>query len=288
MNAAVAVVFLMVLALVGLPLLLVALLVSSIIGLVVLQKGVRVAASVLMWMLLPLLVSLYLGRSGKIDFILLHSLLVCLFIVTYQRFQSWTLVLECMTLLAVVAVAIAHAVVPDLAGFWTRVFTELLHKLKALEMPISAEEMKVFFKAMGSIATGIFAFFELLLILFSLIFSVALSKRSGLSAVGKDRFTQIRVGAVSLLMAVLVFALSFLKMPVAFDLSRLVIFPFMVGGASVVQYFIEDLSAAPIILAAFYLSFLFFGITMLVACLLGFIDMAFNLRQRFAHLKIVS
>ena len=69
----------------------------------------------------------------------------------------------------------------------------------------------------------------------------------------------------------------------------MLIYGFTVGGTSVLIYFIEDLPSGQALQAIYFLSFIFLTwIVLLVASLLGFFDMAFNLRKRFSHFKKLS
>ena len=266
---------------------------SSLVSMVTLHKGARDGFSVLLAVLLPSCTGwLFLGFPAAF-FVALLATLVYFFMATFVRLKSWTVVVELMLLLGVVFLLILHWFVPNLTSIWFALFAKINLKSKIMAREgatmLSAEQLKSMLSHLASMLTGISICMVLVYSMLSMILSVSLAKRMNVSLLADERLTGIRLGNVTLFMLLVVLVMYLLHSPLALTSLIMVIYGLTVGGSSVLIYFIEDLPSGQALQAIYFLSFIFLTwIVLLVASLLGFFDMAFNLRKRFSHFKKLS
>ena len=285
-NAVAACMLLSVFAVSGAPVVLIGIVISSVVALLTLhrgsQSGFMLVASLVVVACLSLLST---GYSGVI--IAAGAICSLLGSLVYQRYQSWTLVVECLGLLVVLAVVAVHLLVPDVSKFWfdTIMASKVPSQLKSMMATVSASDIQTLVKQVSAVATGNLGLMFAIALVVSFILTSSLSKRSDEPGVITDRFTLIRAGFVPLLLVIAIWLGAYLTMPLAVDLRYLALFPFLVGGISLLHYFAEGTSISSLILVLVYFGFFVHDVTLKTACVLGLFDTVFDLRKRFTDLK---
>lgn len=247
-----------------------------IVGLVTLQKGPKSGLWLLAWVALPSIALFILHQVGVADLLLLRCVMVWIFAALLHRYHSWTLVLEVLAVVGVVAIALAHVFKPDIHQWWTAQLTHYLQQLQ-WKMKVTPAE---FAQRLAPIASGVSAFFFGATVVVELL--VARWWQSTIVSPGAfgQEFVQIRMGLVAIGLLGLLLLLVALKLPFALDALPIVLLPFCVAGLSALHFLARQKKHLLFLLVVVYVGFLFLpamAIAMLV--IIAFMDALLNLRK---------
>lgn len=274
-----------------------------ILALVTLAKGARPGLMVLAWAALPALCLLYINHWDSLDLLSLSRfVLIWGFALLLRSKASWQRLLELEMLLGAAGVIIFHLFVPKVAEWWVSLLTGYFDKLELNHaLKLTPDQLKQFIAQVAPYATGSVAVGILLGVLLLLVMarfwqqSLILTKGS----FGAE-FCSIRLSHwdAGVLFAAVLGCL--LQKTMALDLLPVVIFPFVVGGISLLHYGInrkkpETLMGGALVnkvlifvLAACYIGLLFVPwAAALLLAFLGLVDSGYNIRKQIFDRKKV-
>lgn len=261
---------------------------TLILGLVTLKKGYKSGLAVLAFVLLPaiaLLVTHHFVFFYQFDLLLIQCALVFVFAVILRHTGSWQWVLEVCAVIGVLSVLIAHMMFPNIRQVWIGLIHSYLQTNGwALTFHLGANRSAELADHLSAIATGGFAFF----VLFGMIVLLILARwwQTTLFSPGllQIEFTEIRisqVGAGLLIIASigLIWQPSWLV-----DLYPMLLFPFMVGGLSIIHRLVMTRREMTLIIVIVYIALLLLTFfTVIFLAIIGFIDSFYNFRKRLLH-----
>ncbi len=255
---------------------------AIVVGFITLRKGAKPGLFVLFWVALPALALLYLKRFGVFDILLLRCIVVWLMALILRTYSSWRLGLEVVTLIAVVAVLLAHMISPDIHIFWQTFITDYLKDVtKAASWKLSPAETKSFIAELAPIATGIYASIILLGTFVQLV--LARWWESVMFTPGRlrEEFVTIRMGQAAAIVVIILFAGIAFKVPVAKDVAPVLLMPFMIAGLSLLHYYYRQYKflMVPVVMVYMGLLLLPFAVVLGLA-LFGYIDAWVDFRKR--------
>ena len=265
--------------------------VTLILGLVTLQKGYKASLVVLAFVLLPaiaLAITRHFSFFYRFDLLLIQCGLVCIFALILRYTASWQWVLEAATVIGALIVSVVHLIFPNIQQIWIKLINNYLQTNGwILTFHLDTDRFVEFFQHLVAIATGGFIFF----VLFGMIILLISARwwQTALFSPGQLQleFTEIRIsqaGASLLLIASisLIWQLGWLV-----DIYPILLFPFMVGGLSIIHRLVMNRREMVLLMIMVYISLLLLTFfTVIILAILGFIDSFYNFRKHYALLRI--
>lgn len=256
---------------------------AIIVGFITLCRGYKAGLFVLVWVALPSVSLLYLGRLGVFDLTLLRCAIVWLFAGLLRSTGSWRLVLEVGVVIAFVAVVGAHLIVPDMKVFWVDHLTGYLQNItQAADWKLTSDQLQKMVHQLAPIATGIAGFIVLMGTFVQLI--VARWWQSVIFKPGalRQEFANIRMTQTWAIIITAAIVGAFFKVAVIIDSLPVLVVPFMIAGLSFLHLVVTFNRMLLIPLALVYIGMLFFTVYLIIPlALLGYADCFINFRQRF-------
>lgn len=259
-----------------------------IVALVTLRKGAKEGGIILMWAILPSVIFALMGYPSVWFYnILGGSLIVYAVALVLRRTSSWTLVLEIVAVLGVIAVALVHILVPDILHRITQEILNFYNNYKGflgadLE-PAAIQQMAILF---AKFAIGAQVVLLLVIDLFNVLIARWLQALLYHPKGFHVELQNIRVGLVSVIMLLISLVGACLGWPLAIDILPVVLLPFTVAGISLAHDLVRLNHLSKFWLIGFYalliLLFIYF-IGILVAFVLA--DYWLNFRGRFCRLS---
>lgn len=253
-------------------------------ALVTLRKGPKEGAYILLWMALPSVALVAMGYPMFFIYsVLCGSLVSWLLAVLLRSTQSWSVVLQLGTLLCLVVVIAIHGVVPDIGHYWYDFISKYYKDAeRTLTLPITAADLKELIRVMAKIATGAQAVILLFVALVNLVLArgwqAILFNPQGL----KRELYNIRLGSIAAATLAAIFAATFMRVTLAWDLLPVILALFFAAGISLIHFVATKTKATWGLLLVFYglLIFLFPYVGTLVIAL-AIVDAFVDLRGRF-------
>ncbi len=254
---------------------------SIVVGLVTLRKGWRSGLFVLAWVALPAVALLFLKRFGVFDILLLRCMLVWLFAIVLSQYRSWGLILEFAAVLALVAIAGVHLIVPDVHAWWAAHLQQYLQEAgKEANVKIPAADLKILMERVVPIATGVLGFFIILGTFVQLVLARWWQAYLFKPGMLRQEFSQIRMGWPAAIFAILVVVASFFKLKVAIDFLPVLLLPFMIAGLSLLHLLTMLRKAFLWLLIVVYLGLVFLPYYIVPAlAFVGYVDAWWNMRK---------
>lgn len=251
-----------------------------IVALVTLQKGTRSGFWLLTWIALPAIALMVLREFGLADILLARCVIVWIFASLMYRYHSWRLLLLVMALIGITVIFALHWRFPELQSWWTVHLTEYIKKLMAdSHWKINATPQE-FADRIAPIATGMTAFFFATSLFLELMIArywqsvIADTKDFG------DEFVRIRMDIISVLVLCILIAFCIMKKAVAIDILPIALFPFFIGGLSLLHYWARQKQGIIYILVFCYIGLLLLPMMIVaILSLLTFFDVFFNWRR---------
>ncbi len=258
---------------------------AAVIALVALRRGVQAGATVLVGALVVLAVISYLVTGSMIlvaVFVLLLWLPALLLAQLLRSTNSWSLLLDLLALLGIVAVAAFYIATPDPAEWWRDILTQLSDILAAqteasLDSVRLGEQMTLLAGAM----TGLLAAMVVSGVLISLL--VARWWQSMLYNPGgfRKEFFGLRLSRAGAIAAAGVLAMTVMGSNLAADAMIVVAVVMAVCGLALIHAVVAALNKSMAWLVGLYIIIAFALPKMVVMlALLGFIDVWGNFRAR--------
>lgn len=257
---------------------------SILVAFVTLRKGAKPGLVVLMWIALPGLALLFLGKLSLFDVLWVRCLLIWCLALVLRHTRSWLYVLYLMTVFGLLGVLFFHAWMADPISFWSAKLSVYVLEMSKL-MSMSTESVSKNVALVAAFATGLMVlvvqvglFIQLLLARY---WQAHLFNLGGLKREILNIRTE-RIGAGVFLLALL---LAFFKIALVIDMLPVLILPFAIAGISLVHLWVHCHKAWSIALFVLYaLLFLVPYVGFLLA-LLGASDVWLDYRQRW-HLSL--
>jgi len=257
---------------------------SILVGLVTLCRGTRPGLFVLIWVAMPALALLYLGRFGISDIILLRCVVVWLFAVVLQNSRSWRVVFEVAAFIGLLAVLLAHAFVPDLKAWWIEYLSKYIADANSMmaSLNITTKQADHLIQTLAPMATGVVAFVILfgswLMLFVARWWQVTIYQSARLG----QEFIGIRNRAPMGFIALIGLVGLLMKLPIMLDIFPILLLPLMMGGLSFLHFLGAIKKGFVFLEICIYLGLLFlpFFIVVLLA-VTGFFDIWFNYRKYF-------
>ncbi len=257
---------------------------AIIVGLVTIRKGSKAGLFVLAFVALPAISLLVLRQFeyGLFDILLARCILVWIFALILRRWNSWTLVLEIMAVVGVVAVIIVHLFVPDIKQIWT---TALTHYYKEFALSgllqLTPEKTASFINHVVPFATGSAAF----LLFFGIFVQLLLARwwQSVIFLPGsfQQEFITIRVDRIAAVILIAATVGICWQPSWLIDLYPVLLLPFMVAGLSIVHRITANRKEMIFLVATMYIALVILNfIVIALLALVGLIDSWANFRKQ--------
>ena len=237
LNAGLIALLVALLPLLGLPTNFIA---SIIVGLVTLEKGPKAGLVVLVWVALPAICFLILGRVGIIDFPLFQYLLVWVLAVVLRRYQAWSFVLEGVTLLSIIAIALLHVFVGNMTHWWSmHLQSYIIMATQNADVALPESDVTQFIAHVAPFATGFFAFMMTGMAMVLLMFARRWQAALQTSRLMYQSFVQIRIAKWFSVMAFVIVIAALFRLSMALDCLPMVLLPFAVAGLAILHAFAD-------------------------------------------------
>lgn len=263
---------------------------AVIVGLVTLRKGAKAGLFIVAFAALPA-ISLLISRGfeyGLYDTLLIRCtlvwtcVLVWVFALMLRRWNSWTLVLEVMAVIGVIAVLVIHAAVPDIKQDWIAALMHFYKGFAAVSSFIQIPSGKAadYVKQLAPFATGSAVF----LLFFGVFLQLLLARwwQSVIFLPGgfRQEFIQIRVDRIAAIVLAVATVGMYWQAAWLIDLYPVLLLPFMVAGLSIVHHLTGKRKHMIFLLIAMYVALVILHfIAVAVLSLISFIDSWANFRR---------
>lgn len=253
-----------------------------VVGLITLQKGPKAGLWVLSWVALPAIALLVTRHIGLFDLLFVRCVVIWLLASLLRRYQTWNLLFDVVVVLGVIAVVALHWWNPQLEQWWMTQLTDYMQKMivdaKVKEAATASAELA---KHVAPIATGVIAFFISTTVLMEL--AVVRWWQTVLFEPGKfaQEAVQIRAGKVASLLAVVFFALTMMKSPLATDALAITLLPLFFAGLSLLHFLARRNKRLVYLLIVIYAGFIFLPVLVVSAiAAIAFVDTWVDFRRR--------
>lgn len=253
-----------------------------VVGLITLQKGPRAGLWVLSWVALPALALLVTRHIGLFDLLFVRCVVIWFLASLLRRYQTWNLLFEVVAVVGVIAVVALHWWNPQLEQWWMTQLTDYMQKMmvdaKVKEAATASAELA---KHVAPIATGVIAFFVSTTVLIEL--AVVRWWQTVLFDPGKfaQEAVQVRAGKIASLLAVIVFALTMMKSPIATDAMAIILLPLFFAGLSLLHFLARRNKRFVYLLIVIYAGFIFLPVLVVSAlAVVAFVDTWVDFRRR--------
>lgn len=287
-NANIAAFLCALLSLFGIPIGFVAII---IVGLVTLRKGWKPGLVVLLWAMLPTVSLLVLRRFGLFDSLVPRCMAVWLLACLLRKTASLKLSLELCSLLAALAVLIAHFIFPDLLQWWQQALTRVAEHAQTSQMAsvmhITPDQMLDMMQQFAPFATGLLGALVVADLFIQLVLARCWEGMITASGQAAKEFNRVRMGYFSGIAFLLLSIALYWRSPWLIDVYPVLVLPFAVAGLSLLHQIVRCKKGWMISLVLMYL--LLFFITIPAALFLAFIgllDSGYNFRKRCVSLQI--
>lgn len=258
---------------------------AIIVALITLHSGAKKGAVVLVWVALPAIAMLVLKRVGPFDVFLLRCFATWAFAALLNKYGSWALVLEVGVVIAAVVVLILHFAFPDIHNWWVTQLSNIMSNIanESAEMKSAVTSLSAA-KKMAPIATGLLVFMFLAGTIIQLAvarwWSYLLKKQTKKPVFARE-FAEIRIGALLSICAVATFLMASFKFPAFIDLLPVMLFPFFIGGLSLLHWLTLGKPKAVPIMVLIYVGIIFLPqYVIFTLAVVGFFDSWGDFRKR--------
>lgn len=258
-----------------------------ILGLVTLQKGYRAGLVVLSFVLLPA-IALLITRNFVFfywfDLLLIQCGLMFIFALILRYTAFWQWVLETAAAIGILTVGVMHLIFPHVRQIWTELINNYLQANSfSLTFHLGTDRSVAFIQHLAAIATGGCAFF----VLFGMIVLMILARwwQTTLFSPGrlKLEFNRIRISQVSAGLLIIASIALIWQPSWLVDIYPILLFPFMVGGLSILHQLVMNRREIALIVVMVYIALLLLTFfTVIVLAIVGFIDSFYDFRKRYA------
>ncbi|MFW0095704.1 MAG: hypothetical protein AB8Y80_00200 [Coxiella endosymbiont of Haemaphysalis japonica] len=258
-----------------------------ILGLVTLQKGYRAGLVVLSFVLLPA-IALLITRNFVFfywfDLLLIQCGLMFIFALILRYTAFWQWVLETAAAIGILTVGVVHLIFPHVRQIWTELINNYLQANSfSLTFHLGTDRSVAFIQHLAAIATGGCAFF----VLFGMIVLMILARwwQTTLFSPGrlKLEFNRIRISQVSAGLLIIASIALIWQPSWLVDIYPMLLFPFMVGGLSILHQLVMNRREIALIVVMVYIALLLLTFfTVIVLAIVGFIDSFYDFRKRYA------
>ena len=259
------------------------LVVSVVVALVTLSKGSRSGLILLVWLVLPTLALLWLGKIGIEDSLFIHCVLIWLLASVLRSQGSWRLIFEVAVVISILIIVVFHVLYPDLANRWREILSPALHAfLDETNIALSAHEISRVLDYWVPVASGLLASKSLLLVIAELM--LARYWQSALFRPGAfyKEFLRIKTGRPLVYVLLLAIVLSLFKIAVIIDCLPVLVLPLVFSGLSVFHGWLSVTIKSALVLLFFYIIALFLmQFVILFLAIVGFVDVWVDFRRRF-------
>lgn len=256
-----------------------------IVGLVTLRNGAAQGFLVLIWSAVPSIVMAFMSTDiFFLSQVLFGGFVVWLFALLLRAQYTWSSIVEMITWFAVIIVFIAHAVKPDLYGWWS---VQLQHWIAEYNKAVAGEDLALTVPAdsmfyLTHLATG----FSTAMVCLNAIFNLLVARwwqsliynPGGLSR----EFLTIRLSYRITIGLVIVAVLLALKLSLLLDLLPILLVAFFVAGFSLVNACLVGLKRAWVWMLLFYIllvvQYVFIAPAVIV---LAIVDSIIDIRKRW-------
>lgn len=255
---------------------------DAIIALVVLRKGAKEGAIVLMWVLLPSIVMALL-RYPELWFynILGSSIVVYGLALILRSTGSWSLMISACVLLGVFAVIAIHLVMPDVVEAWGKHLNTYLLSLNGhgldVKNPETQQAITLFSKLVIGMQVAMLMLGNLLKVLLARWWQALLYNPGALA----PELRSIRLGLVAAGVMVVILLVSLSGNTLAIDCLPVVVVMFAIAGLSVVHYLITLAKVSKAWIVGFYgLWVVLFPYLTAMLVFIALTDCGWNIRRR--------
>ncbi|MDF3054410.1 MAG: putative rane spanning protein [Gammaproteobacteria bacterium] len=251
-------------------------------ALIVLHEGPKIGLLILSVLLAPPIVLGFALSSPFPIALIVQGLTIWLLAWALRSDMSWPTVLLMAALIGLLSVIVFHLWVGDAAEWWRTQLAVFWQRSGTLSfMGISSQELRLAINKMSSFITGIFVsslfLYSTAILLLARGWQALLFNPGGL----KKEFLAIYIPKVASIGLLFCMGAAVLGFSIAQDVLAIFFVPFMVAGISLVHVMAErKKEASTLMLACFYIAFLFFFpyVTMALV-LIGFLDSWFHFRS---------
>lgn len=259
-----------------------------ILGLVTLQKGYKAGLAVLAFVFLPaiaLLITRHFVFFYWFDLLLIQCGLMFIFALILRYTALWQWVLEAAAVIGIFAVGMVHLIFPHVRQIWIELIKNYLQANNSLSITfhLDADHSAAFIQNLAAIATGGCAFF----VLFGMIVLMILARwwQTTLFSPGRLQFefNGIRISRVSASLLIIVSIALIWQSSWLVDIYPMLLFPFMVGGLSILHQLVMHRRKMVLVVAMVYIALLLLTFfTVISLAIVGFIDSFYDFRKRYA------
>jgi len=256
---------------------------SAIIALVTLRIGILEGLFILLWTTLPSIGLAWTGNSTSLYFnVLAGTGLTWILAVVLRITVNWRLVLLAASAMGILAVGIAHWVIPDVQAWWmAKLQVAVTQASKAGVLDISVASSLTALKPITAFLTGTLVAFFLLIALFNVVIArwwqAMLYNPGGL----KKELYQLRLDKISVVGLLTITALVFFNNPLAQDCLPVLILPLALIGLAVIHVLLANTRHNLLWLAGFYgLLILLLRPVAIILAMVAVLDSLIDIRKR--------
>lgn len=263
---------------------------AILLSLTTLRLGAKAGSQLALAMIASILLFVTFNKIGRIpaSVQVINVLLLLALSVVLRLTGSWLLLLQGMSVLGLMSVALVHLLYPDVAVFWSAFLKPELVTLKSLPAALSGgltdTEAAGLLDRLAHVATGlqvmILTAAALLNVAFGRYLQALLYNPGGLKA----ELYRLRLSPLYALLLMIVLLITWIfGQSVLVDCVSVVLLPLVVSGLSLVHYLTARSSRQSLWLVFCYIALLLFPPEVLVLLIsASFIDAWWNIRQRYA------
>ena len=245
---------------------------AIIIAFVTLQKGWRDGLVVVAWAAIPAVSLFFLHKTGAYDIILLRCVIAWMMAAILNRYQSWRLSLEVMTIVALIGIVIFFMIVPDVRGFWLKQIGPQLEEIASnASWRLATSDMQSWIERAAPAIAGMYAvgFLGGTVILMV----VARWWQSVMFHPGAFRkeFVRLRMGRAASILTIVILLGGLFDLEVCWSLLPIIVLPFIVAGLALLHFVASVKEGMKIFLVILYVSLIFIPMSAYVLALLGLI-----------------
>lgn len=258
---------------------------AVVIAFITLRKGPAAGFVVMAWAALAAI-----GLYAATDY---HVIAFAIALITYlfvwglayliRHYRSWPLILEILTVIGLLTVAVLHLAIPDVNQWWAEHLRQYMmnYQRSATMFGLKANEIQKWITTIAPMASGLFYTYLMVPLLIELLLARWWDINVFRGGSLKQEFMFIRLSklAAGILIALIVLAL--LKWPYARDALPVIVLMFAVAGLSVLHYAHHMNRQLILLLIVVYIGLVIISDRMaILLALVALVDTWFNLRQR--------
>ena len=274
-----------------------------IIGLVTLCRGPRFGLWIMLCASVP---SLFIGISNGPELVLTNVVGGCFYMwlsaTVFWYAVSWTLVLEATLVFALIGIAVAHALYPDMTTWWINKYQNLLMALQGsvedaisqvvgdaadtnMSQYIAALSDRQILETIAKVSTGLTFAAILLGNLINLLLArwwqfIVHAEKKSMAA----ELSQVRIGYIAMGVFMLTFIGVSVQVNMAWDFIPIFCAIFFCAGLSLLQFFAGRIKNALFYIILFFVVLIFFPVYVATTVIfVAMLDTLFNLRARFTR-----